>query len=57
MQQNRSRENVWRKRPLGRVKNKMRGDQQEMWYKIWMCVSIKNLRVTSKDCPVGLAIK
>ena len=28
--------NVWRQRPLGRVKNHMRGHQQEMWYKIWM---------------------
>ena len=36
MQQQRKRENVWRQRPLGRVKNNMRGHQQEMWYKKWM---------------------
>ena len=36
MHQQRKRENVWRKRPLGRAKNQMTGHQQEMWCKIWM---------------------
>ena len=36
MQQQRKRTYVWRQRPLGRLKNQMRGYQQEMWCKIWM---------------------
>ena len=36
IQEQRKRENVWRQRPLGRAKNQIRGNHQEMWYKIWM---------------------
>ena len=45
MQQKRKRENVWRQRPLRRVKNKMRGYQQEIWYKIWMLSHMRQLRM------------
>ena len=27
---------IFQQRPLGRVKNQMRGHQQEIWYKIWI---------------------
>ena len=36
MHQQRKRANFCRQRTLGRVKNQMRGHQQEIWYKIWM---------------------
>ena len=32
MQQHRKRENCWQKMPLRRVKNNIRGHQQEIWY-------------------------
>ena len=43
MQQQRKRENVWRQRPLRRVKNQMRGHQQDMWCEIWMLRQWGNL--------------
>ena len=45
IQQHRKRANVWRHRPLGRLKNQMRGHQQEMWYKIWMLRHLRQLRM------------
>ena len=36
MQQQSKRENGWQQRPLGGEKYRMRGNQQEVWYKIWM---------------------
>ena len=36
IQHQRKRESVWQQRPLGRVKNQMRGHQQEVQKKIWM---------------------
>ena len=45
IQQQRKRENVWRYRRLGEVKNQMRGHQQEMWYKIGMPRQLMQLRM------------
>ena len=42
MQQQKKRANFWQKRPLGRVKNQIMGNKQEMWYKIWMLRQLGN---------------
>ena len=45
MQQHRKRSNVCWQRPLVRVKNQTRGNQQEMWYKIWMLRQLRKMRM------------